>query len=171
MPNPRFHSRSGQATLEFAITFGLIVLPVTFAIIYTSQLLWVWNSVVDYTRSGARYATTHCYTGGGENVAVWMRTHVPPMIDEDQFASGAATITVDYFQRNPDSGQLETFTCDGSDCSTECVPDAVTVRITGYEFRRTLTTLGVPPVPLPDFRTSLPMESAGCGPDSTDCLQ
>ncbi|MBC8168057.1 MAG: pilus assembly protein [Bryobacteraceae bacterium] len=161
----------GQSTLEFAITFSLITMPLTFAIIFTAQLLWVWHSVVDFTRDGARYATTHCWQGSGENVATYMRSHVPLMIDGDQFSQGVATIAVEYLLRNPDTGQLESFTCDGSECSSDCVPDVVTVRVTGYEFRRVLTYLGIPPVPLPDFRTSLPMESAGCSPDSADCLQ
>jgi hypothetical protein len=99
-----------------------------------------------------------------------MRQNVPPNVDYDQFAQGAAIIEVQYFQRNPETGLLEDFACDGGDCSTGCVPDAVTVRVTGYEFRRVLSYLGVPPVPLPDFRTSLPMESAGCSLGA-DCLR
>lgn len=163
--------RSGQATLEFALTFGAITLPLTAAIIFTAQLLWVWHSVVDYTRDGTHYAVTHCYQASGDNVVNYMRSHVPPMIDADQFQQGAATIQVQYFQRNQETGQLEEFSCEGAECSTECVPDAVTVRVTGYEFRRVLTNLGIPPVPLPDFRTSIPMESAGCLPDGSSCLQ
>lgn len=161
----------GQATMEFAITFLLVTMPLTFATIFTAQLLWVWHSVVEFTRDGARYASTHCASGGGENVANYMRQHVPVNVDQDQFSTGAATIEIRYYQRNADTGVFEDFACEGADCSQECVPDAVTVRITGYEFRRTLVTLGVPAVPLPDFRATLPMESAGCTPDSTDCAQ
>lgn len=162
--------RRGQATLEFALTFAAITMPVTAAIVFTAQLLWVWHSIVDFTREGARYAVTHCYQANGQNVVEYMRAHVPPMIDGEQFALGGANIEVLYFRRNQETGQLEEFTCEGAECSTECVPDAVTVRVSGYEFRRVLTTLGVPPVPLPDFRTSLPMESAGCQPDGSACL-
>ena len=163
-------TQRGQATIEFAITFAAITMPLTFAIIFTSQLLWVWHSVVDFTRDGARYAATHCYMGGGENVVSYMRSNVPPMVDWEQFAQGGATIEVQYLQRNAETGVMESFACEGSECSTECIPDAVTVRITGYEFRRVLSYLGVSPVSMPDFRTSLPMESAGCSPGS-DCLQ
>ena len=56
------------------------------------------------------------------------------------------------------------FSCDGN-CSTDCVPDTVTVRIRNYQFPRFMSFLGLPPVPLPDFRTSLPMEGAGCDPE------
>jgi hypothetical protein len=163
-------SERGQATVEYAISFGLIVAPLTFGILFTAQLLWVWHSVVDFTRDGARYAVTHCWQGSGENVSSYMRANVPATIDRDQFAQGGATIDVRYFARNAESGQLEEFTCEGSECSTECIPDAVTVNVTGYEFRRVLTNLGVPPVPLPNFSTSMPMESAGCDPDGSQCL-
>ena len=163
--------RRGQATLEFALTFAAITMPMTAAIIFTSQLLWVWHSVTEWTRAGAQYAVTHCWNGSGENVATWMRQNVPPNVDSPQFQQGGATIEVRYFQRNAETGQMEDFTCEGGECSTECIPDAVTVRVTGYEFRRVLTTLGVPPVQLPDFRTSLAMESAGCSPGATECLQ
>ena len=165
-------SQRGQATLEFALTFAMITMPMTAAIIFTSQLLWVWHSVTEWTRAGAQYAVTHCWNGSGGNVMEWMRGHVPPNVDSDQFGpGGSAVIEVRYFQRNAETGQMEDFACEGAECSTECIPDAVTVRVTGYDYRRVLSTLGVPPVPLPDFRTSLAMESAGCSPGATECLQ
>ena len=64
----RRQRESGQATIEYAITFAGIILPLTFMIIFTAQLLWVWHSVVDFTRDGARYATTHCWQAGKDNV-------------------------------------------------------------------------------------------------------
>lgn len=160
----------GQATVEFALTFSAVILPLIAMIVFTAQLLWVWHSVVDFTRDGARYAVTHCWQGSGGNVVSYMRTNVPAMIDSDQFQQGAADIVVQYFGRNVQTGALEDFSCTGGECSTECVPDTVTVRIQGYEFRRFMSFLGLPPIPLPDFHTSLPMESAGCDPEQGSCL-
>src|SRR5436309_7109472 len=80
----RTKSRSGQATLEYAILYAGVVLPLTLGIVFAAELLWVWHSVVDFTREGARYATTHCWTANGDNVLTYMRTHVPRMIDLDQ---------------------------------------------------------------------------------------
>jgi len=154
--------------VEFAITFALIIMPVTFAIIFTAEMLWVWHSMVDYTRDGARYATTHCWEGSGENVITYMRSHVPVNIDQDQFRNGQADIVVSYFARDAASGTLTDFSCDG-DCSTTCIPDAVTVSIRNYSFTRFMSYLALPPVALPDFRTSLPMEGAGCDPDQAVC--
>jgi hypothetical protein len=160
----------GQATIEYVITFAAIIVPLTFGIVFTAQLLWVWHSVVDFTREGARYATTHCWQASRDNVVGHMRTNVPAMVDQDQFQSGQAEIEVQYFARDPETGNLAEFACDGSECSTECIPDAVTVRVRNYEFRRFLSYLGLPPVPLPNFQTSLPMEGAGCDPEQGLCL-
>lgn len=161
---------AGQATIEYALVYAGVLLPLTFMLIFTAQLLWSWHSVAEFTRDGARYAATHCWDGSGENVRGYMRTHVPPMVDRDQFTNGEIDIEVQYFSRDADTGSLGDFGCDGSPCSTECVPDAVTVRIRSYEFRRFMSFLGLPAVQAPDFQTFLPMESAGCDPEQGSCL-
>ena len=91
--------RSGQALTEFAVLYAGVILPLTFMIVFVSEMLWVWHSVADFTRDGARYAATHCWMADGSNVAGpggYMPTHVPPMIDMDQFQNGAAGIQVQY---------------------------------------------------------------------------
>ena len=159
----------GQTTFEFALAFAGVVLPATLAVVFTSQLLWVWHSVNDFTRQGASYATTHCWESAAGNVVDFMRSHIPPMVGQDQFLSGPVQINVTYYARDPDSGQLTPFTCDG-DCSTTCIPDTVRVSVTGFEYRPFVVSLDLPPVPIPDFQTSLPMESAGCDPEQGTCL-
>jgi|SRR5579871_2538935 len=167
MAAPR-RARSGQASLEFALAGAGVLLPLTFALIFTSQLLWVWHGVNEFTRQGASYASTHCWESSGGNVVAFMRANVPPMITQDQFQNGPAQINVTYFSRDPVSGQLTPFSCD-SDCSTACVPDTVTVAVSGYEYRAFVTSLGLPPVPLPNLQTSQPIESAGCDPEQGVC--
>src|SRR5882757_6926964 len=46
----------GAITIEYVIAFATMLLPMTMMIIFTAQLLWVWHSVTDFTRTGARYA-------------------------------------------------------------------------------------------------------------------
>ena len=162
-------SRRGQATVEYAIVAAGVLIPMTFGIIYAAQLLWIWHSVTDFTREGARYATTHCWQSDGGNVLNYMKTHVPPMVDQQQFQSGPVEIDVSYFSRDPGSGALTPFSCD-ADCGTSCIPDTVTVQVRNYEFRGFVGYLGLPPVPIPDFQMSMPIESAGCDPDSGVCL-
>ncbi|MGH9721482.1 MAG: TadE family protein [Bryobacteraceae bacterium] len=168
LPSPR--GQSGQASVETALLYAGVILPLIFAIIFAAEMLWVWHSVVDFTRDGARYASTHCWQSGADNVLNYMRTHVPRMIDMDQFQGGAAEVAVEYFSRDPDTGALVAFSCDGGDCSSQCIPDAVSIRVTNYEFRRFVNFLGLPPVRIPEFRTSLPIESAGCDPEQGACL-
>ncbi len=162
--------RRGQATVEYAILYAGVILPLTFGIVFAAEMLWVWHSVVDFTRDGARYAATHCWTSGGDNVQTYMKTHVPRMIDMNQFQQGPAEIAVQYFSRDPDTGALVDFTCASGGCSVDCVPDAVTVSVSAYEFRRFVNFLGLPPVVIPDFRTSMPIESAGCDAEQGVCL-
>jgi len=161
--------RKGSATMEFVMAYAGLMLPTTFALLFTSQLLWVWHSVNEFTRQGASYASTHCWQSSAQNVLTFMQTNVPPMIDQTQFQNGPVVISVTYFALDPDSGQLTAFSCDG-DCSTGCIPDTVTVSVTGYEFRTFVTSLGLPPVTIPNFQTSLPMEGAGCDPEQGVCL-
>ena len=161
--------QAGQATIEYAILTAGVIVPVTFGIIYLAQMLWIWHSVAEFTRDGARYAATHCWQASGDNVTTYMRSNVPLMVDQDQFRTGAVNIQVDYVARDPDTGSFSPFSCD-TECSTACVPDAVTVRILNYQFRAFVGYLGIQPVSMPDFQTSVAIESAGCDPEQGTCL-
>src|SRR5271163_231162 len=94
---------SGQATVEFALMYGAVIVPLVFGLIFVAQAYWVWHSIVELTRDGARYAATHCWVDdGGSNVVQYMQTNVPPNIDQAQFqAGGLAQINVNYFQLDP----------------------------------------------------------------------
>jgi hypothetical protein len=144
--------------------YTAVILPLTFMVVFISEMLWVWHSVIDFTRDGAKYATTHCWMADGSNVQTYMATHVPRMIDMDQFQNGSVGLQVNYFSQDP-------ATCaSGADCSSNCVPDAVTVSVTSYQFAHGLATLfKLPPVSMPPFATSMPMQSAGCD-ESGNCL-
>ena len=133
-----------------------------------AQMMWIWHSMVDYTRLGARYAATHCWQADSSNVAAYMRANVPVNVDQDQFSAGTAEISVTYYSRDAASGSLVDFTCDG-DCSTACVPDVVLVSVSGYQFTRFFNYLGLNPVVLPNFTTTVPVEGAGCNPEDGSC--
>ena len=156
-------NRGGQTTLEFALAFAGVLLPVTFAVVFTSQLLWVWHSVNDFTRQGASYATTHCWQSAAGNVLDFMRSNVPPMIGQEQFQNGPAQISVTYYSRDPASGQLTPFSCDG-ECSSDCIPDTVQVSVTGFEYRTFVTSLGFRPCPFAIFRPRCPWKAPAAIP-------
>lgn len=165
----RFPAQSGQATVEFAILAAGVIFPVLFGLIYISEILWIWHSVADFTRDGAGYAATHCWQASADNVTTYMKTHVPKMVDQDQFINGSATIQINYFSKDPTTGTLVDFSCD-TECSTQCIPDAVAVHVTNYQFNGFVRYLGLPPVSMPDFAATASIESAGCDPDQGTCL-
>ena len=134
--------RSGQSSVEFALLYSAVILPLTFMLLFVSEMLWVWHSVVDFTRVGANYAATHCWMGDGSNVTTYMTTHVPRMIDMDRFQNGEAGIQVSYFA----------------------------LSVTTYQFTKGLSTFfHLPPVTIPPFATSMPIQSSGCD-ESGNCL-
>lgn len=162
--------RSGQALLEYALLYVGVILPLTFGLVFLCEMLWVWHSVAELTRDTARYAATHCYQSSNANVTAYMQTHVPRMIDMQQFIEGPASVDVTYFSQDPASGQLTQFAggCP-AECSVDCMPDAVTVSVSNYQFTHFLTFLKLPPITIPPFPTSLPMESGGCDPQAGNC--
>jgi hypothetical protein len=156
--------RSGQALTEFAVLYAGVILPLTFMTIFVAEALWIWHSVVDFTRDGARYAVTHyCQAPDGSNVVTYMQSHVPPMIDQIQFqAGGSATVQVQYLDATGAPFAQ-------GDCA-DCVPDIVSVSVANYTFGRLAGFLKLPGIPMPPFTTNLPMESAGMDP-TLGCAQ
>jgi len=153
--------KRGQSTFEFVIAFAAVIFPATFALVFTSQLLWVWHTVNEFTRQGASYASTHCWDSSGQNVLDFMQANIPPTVDTQQFQNGPAQINITYLGEDPNNpGQLVPFPS-AADCSISCVPDTVTVSVNGYQYGTFVTALGLPPVTIPNFETSLPMESTG----------
>lgn len=150
------------------MAYVMIILPLTFGLIYAAQLLWTWHSVGEWTRDAARYASTHCWQAGGENVLGWMRNNVPAMPDREEFRGGGVELTVNYFAKDPASGTLADFSCD-SECSTQCIPDTVTIRVRNFQHRGIMQYLGLAPIQMPEFQAAVPMESAGCDPEQGSC--
>jgi Flp pilus assembly protein TadG len=164
----RKNRRAGQAVIEFALLYGAIILPMTFGIVYVAEMYWVWHSMVEFTREGARYAATHCWQADSQNVVTYMQSHVPVNIDLNQFQTGgAAQINVQYFQLDPATATLGAFSCSAGS-GPACVPDAVAVSVTNYQFRRFVGFLKLPPVTMPSFPTSMPIESGGVDPEQNN---
>ena len=157
--------RSGAISTEFVLILGGIMAPVTFAFIFTAQLLWIWHSVNDFTRQGAGYAATHCWLSDSSNVIQWMEANVPNMPNQATFQNGPAQISVNYFAEDPTTGILTAFACDG-DCSTGCIPDVVTVSVSNFQYQPFYL---LPPVVMPNFQATVPMESCGCDPEAGVC--
>ena len=168
----RRRGRNGQAATEFALLYAGVVLPLTFILVFVSEMLWTWHSAVDFTRAIAQFAATHCWEtdGSGSNVLNWATSNVPPMIDANQFQNNAAGITVKYYQQNAD-GSLTAFdantVCSGGGT---CMPDLVSVSVTSYQFTRFSSFFKLGAVTMPPFTTTVPMESGGYQDASGVCV-
>lgn len=149
----RRRRQSGQSAVEFALLYAGAILPLTFMTFFVAQALWIWHGMVEFTRDGARYASTHyCGLADGQNILTYMQEHVPPVVDRAQFqAGGTASIQVQY--NFP--ADLDPNACAG------CIPDSVTVSVGNYTYGRLAGFLGLPGIQMPAFTTNLPMESAG----------
>jgi len=161
---------TGQAAVEFALLSTAVILPLTFMVVFVAEMLWIWHSVVDFTRAGAQFAATHCWEpdNSGSNVINWMQTHVPPMIDMQQFQNNAAGMQVQYFTQASDGSLTPLSSC--SDGGAICEPDVVSVSVTSYQFTRFSSFLKLGNVQMPPFTTTIPMESGGYQDATGTCV-
>src|SRR5262245_38894036 len=94
-----------------------------------------------------------------------MQANAPAFPDRPMLQSGGIQIRVNYWTHDTETRQTVPFSCAGG-CSAICVPDSVTVSITGYEFNHFFPLLGLPPLQVPPFSTTVAIESAGANPET-----
>jgi hypothetical protein len=163
--NVRRSPCAGQASVELALVL-IVLVPLTLGLVTVEEIAWTYHALATLTRQGARYAATHCWEDdAGSNVVSWMETNAPPFLDRPQLLTGEVQIQVSYWTHSLETHTSEPFTCAAS-CTRECVPDSVTVSISGYQFRHLLPVLGLQPLQIPAFSTTLEMESAGGDPET-----
>ena len=163
---------AGQATVELALILGTMLIPLTGGLLAIAELTWTYHALVTLTRQGAHYAATHCFQdANGSDVVTWMQNNAPPFLDRPQLTGGTIQLSVNYWTVDMVNGVSTPF--DGSSCaganSPSCVPDAVTVGISGYQFRHLLPLIGLQPVEVPSFSTTVEIESGGGDPDTGTC--
>jgi hypothetical protein len=142
------------------------IIPLTLGLFAFAEIGWTYHVLKTLTRQGAQYASTHCWVDTvGSNVVSWMQANAPPFIDRPLLSSGGIQIEVSYWMHDPVTHQSMPFFCAAS-CSPECVPDSVTVSIRGYQFRHFLPMLGMEPLEVPPFSTTVGIQSAGGDPET-----
>jgi hypothetical protein len=156
----------GQASIETVLALIVGIVPLTFGLIAFSEIAWTYHALTTLTRQGARYAATHCFQDDtGSNVVSWMQANSPAFPDRPLLSSGGIQIQVSYWTHDLETHETVPFSCAGG-CSPDCVPDSVTVGITGYEFNHFFPLLGLAPLPVPPFSTTVEIQSAGTNPET-----
>ena len=142
------NSQKGQTLVEFALAV-MLFLTILFGIIEFGRALWTWNTIVQATRAGARFAITSDPTNDTA-IKNWVVFHNSAGTG-DAVLSGLTTTNVNViFKKN-----------DGTDMSaTRYASDMVQVGITGYNFDFIVPLFGGS-MTLPPFTTTLPVEGLG----------
>lgn len=142
----RYRQR-GVTMVEFALVGGLF-LALLFGIIEMGRMLWIWNTLNEATRRGARYAAISCPS-------------VAKVTDVTLFAAPGSGAT----QSPMIKGLLRSNVTVTYTPTTN--PTTITVGITG--FSPTFFIPGISSMTPHAFSTTLPVESLGTGGGQPAC--
>ena len=147
--NPlRRNSQKGQTLVEFALAV-MLFLTILFGIIEFGRALWTWNTIVQATRAGARFAVTSDPTNTTA-IKNWVVYHNSAGTG-DPVLNGLTTTNVNVtFQKNDPSVTI----------ATPYNADVVQVGISGYNFDFIVPLFGAS-MTMPPFTTTLPVEGLG----------
>lgn len=144
----RRNPEKGQTLVEFALA-AMLFLTLLFGIIEFGRALWTWNTIVQATRAGARFAIVGDPTNDTA-IKNWVVFHNATGSGEPVL-NGLNTTNVQVtFKKN-----------DGTDMSANRYSsDTVQVGISGYTFDFIVPLFGAS-ITLPPFTTTLPVEGLG----------
>jgi Flp pilus assembly protein TadG len=131
----------GVAAVEFALV-AILLFTLIFSIIEFGRALFIWNSIAEATRLGARLAVV-CDKSVASDDAI--RVRMENFVQSLTLTN--ANIAITYF-----SAILPANACDKATCTY------VEVKITGASFSPVIPMFSLT-IPLPDFATTLPRES------------
>jgi Flp pilus assembly protein TadG len=140
----------GAALMEFAIV-ATVFLTVLFGILEFGRLFWTHNALRDAARRGVRYATIRKNDTAGitavKNMVVYGDPNANPAT-ATPVVNGLTTSNVNVDYQNYDGVLLSS---------------RASVEINGFQFQFAVPLVGGT-ITMPDYRTSLPGESAGFVP-------
>jgi Flp pilus assembly protein TadG len=141
-------AEKGQTLVEFALA-AMLFLTLLFGIVEFGRALWTWNTIVQATRAGARFAIVGDPTNDTA-IKNWVVFHNAAGSGEPVL-NGLNTTNVQVaFKKN-----------DGTDMSANRYnSDMVQVGVSGYTFDFIVPLFGAS-ITLPPFTTTLPVEGLG----------
>jgi Flp pilus assembly protein TadG len=143
-------SEKGQTLVEFALV-TLVFFVLVFGITEFGRALWTWNTIVQATRAGARYAVVETPTSDDMQIKKVVAYNDPN-------ANSSSTPVVPGLTETNVS--VRYLTNGGSPASNKNTADLIAVSVTGYQFSFLVPLFGTQ-IPLPSFTTKLPLEGLG----------
>jgi Flp pilus assembly protein TadG len=146
----------GQTLVEFALVV-LIFLMVLFGILEFSRALWTYNTIVQATRAGARFAVVELPSVTNQTVKNYV-VYNNSAGTGNPVLPGLSTsnVTVTYTRIDPNTGNPVAATTLQDKYNSAYVQ----VGITGYTFNFIVPILGSS-IALPAFTTTLQLEALG----------
>jgi Flp pilus assembly protein TadG len=140
--------QNGQTLVEFALA-SVLFFVVLFGLIEFSRALWTWNTIVQQTRAGARFAVVEVPDANDtptKNYVVYLN----PAGTGDAVLNGLtpSNVTVRYLTNS------------GTVSANKNLADVVEVSITNYSFSFVIPLFGAS-ITMPPFTTTLPLEGLG----------
>ena len=100
------NEEKGQTLVEFALV-SMIFLMVVFGIIEFSRALWTYNSIVQATRAGARFAVVEVPTASDIEVQRFVAYHNSTGTGTPVLPGlSPSNVSVNYWKINPSTGAL-----------------------------------------------------------------
>src|SRR5262245_15100300 len=143
-------SEKGQTLLEFALV-TLVFFVLVFGITEFGRALWTWNTIVQATRAGARYAVVETPTSNDIEIKKVVAYNDP------NANSSSTPVVPGLTDSNVSVRYLNN---DGTVASNKNVADLIEVGVTGYQFSFLVPLFGSQ-IALPSFTTKLPLEGLG----------
>ena len=159
MNTPRLsagRTQRGQTLVEFALVV-MMFLVVMFGLIEFARALWTWNTIVQATRAGARFAVVETPNPSNDDAIKNYVVYLNSAGTGDPVLPGLTTsnVTVSFRKIVLGTGAYDT-----APLPSKFQADVVQVSITGYNFNFVVPIFGTS-ITLPAFTTTLALEGLG----------
>jgi len=150
----------GQTLVEFALVV-LVFLVIVFGLVEFARALWTWNTIVQATRAGARFAVVETPSTSDIEIKNYV-VYLNPSGTGDPVLPGLATsnVTVSFWRIDPNTGNYVAPPNNGAGQPNKFLADVVRVGIAGYNFSFVVPIIGTS-ITLPAFTTTLSLEALG----------
>jgi Flp pilus assembly protein TadG len=143
-------SEKGQSLVEFALV-TLFFFTLLFGITEFGRALWTWNSIVQATRTGARYAVVEAPTSDDMQI-------MKVVAYNDPNATSSNTPVVPGLSET--NVRVRYLNNDGTVAANKNLADLIEVSVINFQFNFLVPLFGSR-ISLPSFTTSLPLEGLG----------